>query len=343
MPTIPAPRLRALAEELIAALGTPADLAAIVADSLVEANLAGHDSHGVLRLPWYARQVREGQVRPAERPRLLGVSGAAARVDGRLGWGAPAARLAAETAIAAARAQGAAAASIVNCNHIGRVGAYVLQIARAGMVGLALCNASRAVAPFGGHGRLMGTNPFAMAAPGGPGDEPLVLDFATSGVAEGKLRVARARGEQVAPGLLRDAAGQATQDPAAFYAGGALETFGLHKGSGMSLMIELLARGLGGADPTLEGPRGFNGTLIMALDIAAFAPAEQFAGAAGRLAAEAHATPPLPGVARVLLPGEPERISRAARLAAGVPIPDATWAELAELAGELGLASIAAL
>jgi uncharacterized oxidoreductase len=337
MPTVPAPQLRHITHALIVALGSADEIAQIVADSLVEANIVGHDSHGVLRLPWYADHARSGQVRAGERPALLGGAGATARVDGRLGWGAPAAQLAAETAIGLARAQGVGAVTILNCNHIGRVGAYVEQIAQAGMLGIALCNASPAVSPFGGHGRLMGTNPFAMAAPGGPGAPPLVLDFATSSVAEGKLRVARAQGTLIAPGLLRDAEGRATQDPAAFYTGGALESFGLHKGSGMSLMIELLARGLGGVDPTLPGNHGFNGTLMLALDIAAFAPAEAFAAAAERLAAQVAATPPLDGVARVLQPGEPERLTRARRLAEGIPLADQTWDDLVDLAAELGV------
>jgi uncharacterized oxidoreductase len=337
MPTVPVPQLRRFAHDLIAALGTDADIAELVAGSLVEANIVGHDSHGMLRLPWYAQQAQSGQVRPAERPALLSAVGATARVDGRLGWGAPAAQLAAETAIGLARTQGVGAVTIINGNHIGRVGAYVETIAQAGMVGITLCNASPAVSPFGGYGRLMGTNPFAMAAPGAPGAPPLVLDFATSSVAEGKLRVARAQGNAVAPGLLRDVEGRATQDPGDFYAGGALETFGLHKGSGMSLMIELLARGLGGVDPTLPGNNGFNGALVIALDIAAFAPAPQFTGAAERLAAQIAATPPLAGVERVLQPGEPENITRARRLAEGVPLADQTWDALAELAAQLGV------
>jgi uncharacterized oxidoreductase len=339
MVTIPAERLRALTTAIVVALGTDPDIAQTVADSLVEANLVGHDSHGVLRLPWYAEHARSGQVRPGARPAVLDAAGATARVDGRLGWGAPAARLAADTALGLARASGVGAVTILNGNHIGRVGAYVERLAQAGAVGLALCNASPSVAPFGGARRLMGTNPFALAAPGAPGAPPLVLDFATSGVAEGKLRVALAAGASVAPGLLLDPAGAPSEDPRDYYAGGALEAFGLHKGSGMSVLIELLARGLCGVDPTEPGNRGFNGTLIIALDVAAVAPPAQFAAAAGRLAAQVADTPPLSGVERVLLPGEPERITRARRLVEGVPLAEQTWAELGALAAELGVAA----
>lgn len=337
MVTVDPERLRSMSHAIIVALGTERDLARIVADSLVEANLAGHDSHGVLRLPWYTRHVRSGQVRPAARPVVREASGATARVDGGLGWGAPAAQLATEMALALARDHGVGAVTVLNCNHIGRVGAYVERLALAGAVGLALCNASPSVAPFGGARRLMGTNPFALAAPGALGAPPLVLDFATSGVAEGKLRVALATGASVAPGLVRDSAGAPSLDPRDYYAGGALEAFGLHKGSGMSMMIELLARGLCGVDPTEAGNRGFNGTLLIALSVGAFTSPRQFAAAAGRLAAQVADTPALPGVERVLMPGEPERMTRARRLAEGVPLAEQTWAELVALANELGV------
>ncbi len=340
MRTVPESQLRQFSAAALAAIGSAPDIAQIVADSLVEANLMGHDSHGVLRLPWYVAHARSGQVLPAARPSLVASSGATAQVDGGLGWGAPAARLAAETAIDIACTQGVAAVNIRNCNHIGRVGAYVEMIAAAGMVGIALCNASTSVAPFGGYGRLMGTNPFAMAAPGGPGEPPLVLDFATSGVAEGKLRVARAKGELIAPGVLRDTAGNETLDPAAFYLGGALQTFGQHKGSGLSMMIELLARTFGGVDPTVPGNHGFNGTLIIAFSIPAFVPPDEFAAAAARMSAQVAANPPVAGIERVLMPGEPERLTRSTREREGIPLPEATWDSLLELAGELGLETI---
>jgi uncharacterized oxidoreductase len=337
MPTLSESALRRITEAIVVALGTPPDLAKVVRDTLVGANLAGHDSHGVMRLPWYARFIRRGQIVPAARPQVVARHGATARVDGALGWGPPTARLAAQTAIELATQHGVGAVTAINCNHIGRVGEYVELIAGAGMVGLALCNASPSVAPFGGYQRIMGTNPFAWAAPGGPGRAPLVLDFATSVVAEGKLRVARAKGEPLAPGLVVDAAGHPTEDPSDFYAGGALQTFGLHKGSGMSVMIELMARGLAGVDPLLPGSGGVNGTLVLALHIPAFAPAEQFAAAAARLCEQVTGAAPLAGFEQVLLPGEREALVQRERQASGIPLPDSTWEEIALLARELGV------
>lgn len=334
MPTIDYPTLSRVTQAIIEAAGTPPAAAQAVCESLVGANLMGHDSHGVLRLPQYIDLVRHRSVDPLVEPRVAAQHGATAQVDGGFGWGQPAARLATHTAIALAAEHGVGAVTVVNCNHIGRVGEYVELIAAAGMIGIALCNAGPAVAPYGGYQRIMGTNPFAWAAPGGPGQPPLVLDFATSGVAEGKLRVARSKGLPVAEGLVVDAAGHPSTDPADFYAGGALQTFGLHKGSGMSVMIELMARGLCGADPTQSHPIGQNGPLFLALNIPSLAPAEQFLGAAGRLREQVAGSPPIAGFDEVLLPGDPERRAREQRLAQGIPIPEPIWDQITALAAE---------
>jgi LDH2 family malate/lactate/ureidoglycolate dehydrogenase len=337
MPTIDSHTLRRLTQAIVEAVGTPPPAAQAVSESLVEANLRGHDSHGVIRLPLYIASVRRGSVHPQAIARVSSQHGATAQVDGALGWGQPAARLATQTAMALAADHGIGAVAIINGNHIGRVGEYVETIARAGMIGITFCNAGPAVAPYGGYQRVMGTNPFAWAAPGGPEQAPLVLDFATSGVAEGKLRVARSKGEMVAAGLVVDSAGRPSHDPADFYAGGALQTFGLHKGSGLSVMIELLARGLCGLDPTRSGSMGQNGTLILALNIAFLAPEEQFLGAAERLRAQFAKLPPIEGFDEVLLPGDPEQRARRRRLEDGIPIPQQTWDEILALAAELNV------
>ncbi|HEU5099529.1 MAG TPA: Ldh family oxidoreductase [Roseiflexaceae bacterium] len=337
MPVVAHQSLRRICQGVVEAVGTPADIALAVTESLVEANLAGHDSHGVLRLPWYIGSIQRGTLRAGARPLVAKRDGATAVVDGRLGWGQPAARLAATTAIEIAAESGVGAATIVNGNHIGRVGDYVATIARAGLIGIALCNASPVVAPYGGYRPVMGTNPFAWAAPREQGQPPLVLDFATSIVAEGKLRVARAKGESLPPGLIVDANGAPSHDPEDFYAGGALQTFGLHKGSGMSILIELLARGLAGVDLALPGHRGHNGTLVLALRIGSFAPEAQFFAAAERLCSQISASRPAPGFEAVLLPGEPELHMRERRVAEGIPLAQSTWDEIAALAAELGV------
>lgn len=329
--------LRHIVEQTVMALGTPADFAPMIAESLVGSNLAGHDSHGVLRLPWYANLINVGRIQPPARPLVASSTGATAQVDGMLGWGQPAAYLATDTVIALAREYGIGTVVMLRSNHIGRVGAYVERIAAANMVGIAFCNASALVAPFGSSQRVMGTNPFAWAAPGGPGRPPLVLDFATAIVAEGKLRMVRSKGELLEPGLIVDANGAPSINPDDFYNGGALQAFGLHKGSGLSVMVELMARGLAHVDHSLPGVEGYNGTLLLAINIPTLAPIEQFMAASARLSDQINTATPRANIERVLLPGEPEELARAERRLHGIPLPDATWAEIVALAESLGV------
>ena len=338
MPTITAEALRHHVQAILEATGTPPDLAQVVSEALVEANLAGHDSHGVLRLPQYIEMVRKGQVKPAARASLLGRQQATARVDGARGWGQPAARLATDTVIGLAQEYGVGMVTIDHCNHIGRVGEYVERMAQAGLIGLTLCNVGAAVAPFGGRQARMGTNPMAWGIPRGAGQDPLVVDFATSVVAEGKLRVARAKGEQVPPGQIIDRDGQPSTEPADFYDGGALLPFGGYKGYGLSVMIELVGGALSGMGPSMA-PRyqHGNGTMLMALNIANFVSPEQFAAEADEYCDSLHATPTVAGFSEVLLPGEPEMRSRRQRRAAGIPLPETTWQSIQALADELKL------
>src|SRR6185436_4329630 len=183
--------------------------------------------------PWYVEMTQDGQVKPAARPFVQSRYQATARVDGARGWGQPAAHLATQTVLEVAQASGIGAVTIDHCNHVGRLGEYVELMAQSGFIGLMLCNSDILVAPFAGRQRVMGTNPIAIAVPLGAGQPPLVSDFATSGVAEGKLRVAQAKGENVAPGLILDREGQPSQDPQDFYLGGMLLPLGGHKGSGL--------------------------------------------------------------------------------------------------------------
>ncbi len=333
MPTFSPEALCRVAQTILQALGTPSDVAQLVGDSLVQANIVGHDSHGVIRLEQYAQFVRQGHVRPEVRPEVSVRRQANAQVDAAHGWGQPAARLATQTAIELAMENGVGAVTIVRCGHVGRLGEYVEMIANAGLIGMALCNAGPSVAPYGGYKPLMGTNPIAWSVPRGAGQPPLIVDFATAGVAEGKLRVSRAKGEQVAAGLVVDSAGRPSQDPAAFYAGGALLPFGGHKGYGISVMIELLGGALSGnGTSAMSGESGSNGTLLLAFNIESFVSPEQFLEQTNDLCEQIKASPPAEGFAEILLPGEPEIRERKRRLEAGISIPDQTWREIEALA-----------
>jgi uncharacterized oxidoreductase len=282
--------------------------------------------------------VRSGQIVPAAQPVVTTRHGAVAHVDGAWGWGQIAARLATRVTIDIAQPAGIAATVVDRCNHIGRLGEYAETIAQADMIGIAVCNAGAIVAPYGGRARILGTNPLAIAAPRRTGEEPLLVDFATAGVAEGKLRVARANGQQVAPGLLLDAEGRPSQDPQSFYDGGVLLPFGGHKGYGLSMMIELLGGVLSGIAPSATSAyHGGNGTLLMALNVGAFTPFERYRDEVEELCAAIKASPPAEGFDEVLLPGEPERRARALRSEQGVSLADQTWNEITKLAAELGV------
>lgn len=339
MPDVCASDLHRFTCDLLLAVGTGPEPAQIVADSLINANLAGHDSHGVLRLPSYLNGVRQGHVCPAATPRLSSMSGATAIVEGELGWGQPAMWLATRAAIERAREHGLGAAVVHDSYHIGRVAPYVEAVAAETMIGMAMANAAPAVAPFGGRSRVMGTNPFAWAVPRAEGQPPICLDVATAGIAEGKLRVARARGFPVPEGNVVDREGRPSTEPGDFYAGGALLAFGGHKGSGFSLLAQFIGRGLAGLDPSAyDGPRGVNGPFILAIDIARFTDPHIFRAQAEAQCAAVTDCLPAEGVEAVLLPGEPELATRQLREQEGVPIADTTWSDLLELARDHGVA-----
>ncbi len=339
MQTRSAEELRVLMSAILTATGTDANTATLIGDSLVDANLAGHDSHGVIRILHYVEMARAGKVNPVARPALLGTHGATARIDGDWGWGQPSMWLATHTAIDLAREFGLGAATVVRSYHIGRVAPYVEAIAAQGMIGIAMANAGPAVAPYGGRRRVMGTNPIAWAVPRGEGKAPICLDIATAAIAEGKVRVARAKGEPVPPGMIVDAHGDPSVNPADFYDGGALLAFGLHKGSGFSMLAQLIGAGLAGASPgVLLEHRGGNGPFVLALNIGAFAPLDDFIDAVQAHVAAVDACDPAVGFDRVYLPGEPEILKRAEREALGIPVPDRTWSDLMALAAELGVA-----
>jgi LDH2 family malate/lactate/ureidoglycolate dehydrogenase len=338
MPEVAAPALRRYICDVLVAIGTPPEPAGIVADSLVNANLAGHDSHGVLRLSAYVAGAQQGHVEVAAEPRLLSTSGATAIVDAAFGWGQPAMWIATRAAIDLAGEHGLGAAVVRRTYHIGRVAPYVEEVARAGMIGLAMANAAPAVAPFGGRARVLGTNPIAWAAPRAEGEPPVSLDVATAGVAEGKLRVARAKGLTVPAGNIVDREGRLSVQPADFYDGGALLAFGGHKGSGFSLLAQFIGRGLAGLDPSAyTGPRGINGPFILAIDVGRFVDPAVFRAEVEAQCAAVKACDPAEGVECVLLPGDPELATQAVREREGIPIPDATWEDMLALAREWGV------
>jgi len=328
--------LERTATDVLRALGASDETARLVATSLIMSNLVGHDSHGIVRLIQYSDWVKSGQIKPDGQPSVVSRRGAVANVDGAWGFGQPAAQLATKLSIELAGTHGVSAVSISACNHIGRLGEYVATIAGSGKMGMAWCNSGPVVAPFGGAGRVMGTNPFAWSAP--LRDGMVVLDFATSKVAEGKLKIALAEGQNAPPGSLIDSSGQPSVNPADFYAGGSLLPFGDHKGSGMSMLIELTAGLVSKMGSSVDpGYLGGNGTLLMALDISSFTGLDGYFEQAETFRREAKRIGGGPQQVDILLPGEAEARALAARSMEGVVVPVEIRRQITELADELGV------
>jgi uncharacterized oxidoreductase len=341
---VPADRLVALATRIFAAAGSAASEAALIAEHLVAANLAGHDSHGVIRIKKYVDWAKAGQVLPNRHVEVVADRGAALLLDGGFGYGQVIGREAMTLAAERAGRSGFAVAAIRNSGHLGRIGAWAEQLAAAGLVSFHFVNTSGygiLVAPHGGSDRRLSANPLAAGAPM-PGRPPLILDIATSVVAEGKIQVARNRHERIAPGQVLDGAGRPTDDPEAFYAQppGAILPFGGHKGSGLSLFCEIIAGSLTGgfasnpATPTAG--RLVNNMTSLVFDPAAFAGSDFFAADITRLAAWATASPPREPGGRVLLPGEVELATRRERTADGIPLDRETVAQIKAAATTVG-------
>lgn len=347
-PTTPiaADRLHALALAVARAWGSDEAEAQIVAGHLVDANLAGHDSHGVGMLPTYVRVFEEGCLVPNQELRTAADTGAVLVLDAARGVGQRMAREAIERGIERARTLGAAVVALRDSCHIGRIGAYGEQAARAGLVAICWVNVADhdpVVAPYGAAEARLGTNPFCAAVPGGPDGRPLVLlDMATSTIAFGKARVARNQGRPVPEGCLIDAQGRPTTDPGPMVDSfeGALTAFGLHKGSGLAILCELLGAALTGGQTVTDPMRHavVNSMLAILIDPERFQPRDRGAAAVEAVAAWIRAARPAPGHDRVRLPGEPERESRARRLADGVPVDPRTLEQILDAGTRLGLA-----
>lgn len=342
MPLVHHRDLTAFCRALFEASGAPPDIAGLVADSLVGADLRGIDSHGVMRTTRYLGRIRDGSLQPAARPSMLRQHGASIVLDGGWGFGQVAARHGARLAIELCREHGLAGVSLSRSHHIGRLGEYAEMLAAAGHVGLVLAAGGErggSVAVHGSRSRMLGTNPLAIAVPSPLPDLPLVLDFATSTVPEGRVAVARANGTRLPPGCLLDAAGRPSTDPADFYAGGALVPFGGHKGSALMLMIEILATTMAGSAP-ISSPeyRMGNPAVIIAWSVDYFTPHSDYHRLVRDLMERIKQSDPAEGFSEVLLPGEIEARRRREREQSSVPVTDGVWEELSRLAAELKVA-----
>lgn len=346
MPNISANRMREIGTALLNAVGSAQERSSWVTETLVRANLAGHDSHGVMRLPQYVSQVREGHVDPAADVVVTRESACTASIDARRSWGQAAAREAMEMAIAKAAAQGIGLIALRNCPHVGRLGEYVLLAAEADMIGTAFVNSQTdhagSVAPWGGIDGRFTPTPLAFAAPSGL-DWHVLVDITASVMPEGKLRDYHYRDAILPPDVIIDAAGQPSRDVNDFYGPprGAILPLGAgagHKGYALGVMIEMLAGGLTGAGYISDESEAFgNGVLFQVMNIAAFEDVDDFKRRTRGLIAHVKSSRPRQGYSEVLFPGEPEYRSALKRERTGIELPEALWSDIAALAEELGV------
>lgn len=340
MLTIPAQELRQSVFTIFSAAGAPTAVAQRITDSLVESNLVGHDSHGVLRVAEYVERIQSGALQLHGEVTIVHETTATALIDCQWNLGQVAVPQGMDLAMTKARVNGIGMVVLGHCDHTGRVGEYVVSAAQQDMIGQLICNGSLPggiVTPFGGARRALGANPIAWALP--VADRlPLFFDFATSAVAHGKLQVAADKGELVPEGWIIDKWGHPTRNPHDQFDDGAILPFGGHKGYALSVMIELLGGGLSGAGfPLLPGYRWDQGTVLTVIDIAAFQPVAEFKAQAAAFVTQLKATPRAPGVEEILLPGELEWRTKAIRERDGIPLPEVTWERIQAAGRAMGI------
>jgi uncharacterized oxidoreductase len=336
-------------------LGADADVALEVARHLVRSSLSGHDSHGIIRVAHYVGQADRKELIPSARPTLARESGVTGLIDGHAGFGHMATAFALEWALAKAREQGVALAAIRHCTHIGRLGEYTERAAERGFISLLTVGVAGSgiggVALYGSRRRFFGANPYSIGVPARD-REPIVFDGSTSMIAEGKVRVARAKRTPLPPGCIMDKEGNATTNPEDFYAGGALLHLGgevaAHKGFGLSMLSALMS-GLSMIDdpePTLVGApvlpdaemRGrMAGVFLIVIEPARFGDPDHYAQMVSDTVDVAKNVAPKPGVKEILVPGEPEARARARRMREGISLPETARNDLAQVAQRFGV------
>lgn len=335
---VPTEALRRWVADLWLAAGSSPDEARLTADHLVDANLTGHDSHGVGMVPRYVQSWLAGELQLNRHVGLRSDGGTMLGLDGNRGMGQVVAHEAMALAIERARTHGVCVAGLRHAHHIGRVGHWAEQAVAAGMVSIHFVNAMSApiVAPFGGREGRFVTNPFTVGIPV-PGREPLLLDFATSAIAMGKVRVAHLAGKRVAPGALLDAAGQPTDDPGVMFPppgepSGALVPFAAHKGYALAMVVEVLAAALTGGETTRPGNLKYrfgvwNNMLALVFDPNRLGAAEAFGAEVRDFVEWVQSAALQEGSAGILMPGDPERASRRVR-AQAIPLDAGSIGEL---------------
>jgi LDH2 family malate/lactate/ureidoglycolate dehydrogenase len=329
-------------ENVLVAHGVPTEDAHLLADSLVAAELWGHSSHGMLRLPWYVERLRSEVMSATTEPETVLDSGALLVLDGRHGIGQVLTARAVDVGIERARSFGVSAVGVRNSNHFGTAAYFTRRAAEQGCVVFLSTNASPAMAPWGGRAKAVGTNPWSIAAPAGR-HGVAVMDIANTAVARGKIYAAAERAEAIPAGWAADESGTPTTEAEKAVYGLILPMAG-HKGYVISFMMDVLAGVLTGSSfgsavvgPYVPDQRSGCGHLLLTIDVEAMMPPEEFAARMETLIAEVKAVPAAPGVEEIFFPGELEDRNTARHQRTGIAVADNTWNSLARLAEEAGV------
>ncbi len=340
---INADALRDLMERILVAVGCSHEQSMTTADVLIEADLRGYSTHGLIRLPNLVRRIQSGMIRARARPHVVLEREGSALVEGDRSMGPVGATYGASLAARKAEKAGSCTVGVVNSDHICMTGYYAERIARTGCVGIVAGVTQPLVHPFGGVERLLGTNPFSIAVPRS-GDEPVLLDFATSAIPFGMILKASVTGDPIPEGVAVGPDGEPTTD-ARTAAAGAVAPFGEHKGYGLCLLIGLLAGPLLGAKvgkplgESVQQGHYDKGDLFIAIDPAAFGDPGLFREMVEAHAVEVKGTRKAPGVEEIRLPGERSFREKERRLREGIPVGEGVWKQVSELAEELKVAT----
>ena len=342
MPTFKADYLEQVTAQIFAAAAVPDDEATLMAHELVYANLMGVDSHGVIRIPQYIESIEQGEIKPGAPTTVVKESSTTALIEGGDNFGQVVAFRALEIAINKARSHNVSCVIAHRCNHVGRLGAYPQKAAEKDMICLATAtwpSIGHAVAPFGGREARLSTNPIAYGVP--TKAQPVLSDFATSVMSEGKIRVVRNKGGRLPDQVVLNHEGQATNDPNQFYGPprGAILPFGGsvgYKGYALSLLVEILGGTLAGGAIDDETRLG-NGLWLLVINPAAFTELGHFKEIMEGLSSFMKATPPAEGFEEVFLPGELDFKTVAQRQEAGLSLDDTTWNHIRQAAEGVGV------
>jgi LDH2 family malate/lactate/ureidoglycolate dehydrogenase len=336
-------RLKAFAAEVYAGAGMPRPDAELIADTLVQADLWGHQSHGVLRLGWYLERLRRGTMQAVTQPVTVVDAGGIAVIDGQDGVGQVLTAHATNEAVRRAKQHGLSAVAVRNSNHFGTCMYYTLMGARQGCLTFLTTNGGPAMAPWGGRKKIVGTNPWSFAAPAGR-HAPMVSDMANTGVARGKIYLARTRREKIPEGWAIDAEGAPTTDPQAAIDGIILPMAG-HKGYVISTLMDMMSGVLTGSAflSSVNGPYKYDqrsgaGHFLIAVNIAAMQSMEEFSARMEAFIAELKSVPLARGHDEVFYPGEMEARNDERNRREGLRLPEDTMADLLRIAEETGLA-----